>query len=61
LLRYSNVSKNKSKSYSNVFIGGQANFNFNQISDGKFVPFAGVVLGIYSSNPNSSKENGFWS
>ena len=61
LLRYSSVSKNESKSYSNVFIGGQGNFNFNQISDGKFVPFAGVVLGVYASNPNSSKQNGFWS
>jgi hypothetical protein len=59
LLRYSNVTKN-SPSYSNVFIGGQANFNFNQIGTGQFVPFVGLVLGVYSSNVSSSKENGFW-
>lgn len=60
ILRYSNVSHNVPKDYSNTFIGGQANFNFNQIGTGKFVPFVGLVLGVYSSNVNSSKENGFW-
>lgn len=60
MVRYSNVTKNVPQDYSNTFIGGQANFNFNQIGDGKFVPFVGLVLGVYSSNVNSSKENGFW-
>ncbi|MEZ4689264.1 MAG: hypothetical protein R3A12_03425 [Ignavibacteria bacterium] len=54
------VTKNVPKDYSNTFIGGQANFNFNQIGTGQFVPFVGLVLGVYSSNVNSSKENGFW-
>ncbi len=31
--------------YTNVTLGGQVNYNFNQISSGKFVPFVGLVLG----------------
>ena len=42
ILRYTNVSHNVPQDYSNTFIGGQANFNFNQIGVGKFVPFVGV-------------------
>jgi hypothetical protein len=53
-----------------VTFGVQSNYNFNQIGDGKFVPFAGLVLGyntvsfkfiskhgyIYTQNIDS----GFW-
>ncbi|RPI13864.1 MAG: hypothetical protein EHM58_17665 [Ignavibacteriae bacterium] len=61
LLRYSNYPNNFER-FSNTFIGGQVNFNFNQIESGKFVPFAGLVLGFYSSSPNGSslKESGLW-
>jgi|SRR4029453_6331036 len=62
VLRYSNYPGNAPERFSNIFIGGQANYNFNQIASGKFVPFLGVVLGFYSSSPNggSLKENGLW-
>lgn len=61
LLRYSSFN-NEPERFSNTFIGGQANYNFNQIGTGKFVPFAGIVLGFYSSSPNGSslKQNGLW-
>jgi hypothetical protein len=61
LLRYSNFPNNQER-YSNTFIGGQGNYNFNQIASGKFVPFLGIVLGFYTSSPNgsSSRENGLW-
>lgn len=60
LLRYSSYEKNER--YSNVFLGGQANYNFNQVGNGTFVPFLGVVLGFFSSSPNgnSLKESGLW-
>ncbi len=62
LLRYSSYPYRDTYRYSNIFIGGQANYNFNQISSGKFVPFLGVVLGFFSSSPNdnSLKESGLW-
>jgi hypothetical protein len=62
LLRYSSFADNEMERFSTVFIGGQANYNFNQIGSGKFVPFLGVVLGFFSSSPNgnSLKENGLW-
>ena len=61
LLRYSNFT-NSAEKFSNIFIGGQANYNFNQIESGKFVPFLGVVLGFFSSSPNgnSLKDSGLW-
>jgi hypothetical protein len=61
LLRYSNFLNNDER-FSNLFLGGQANYNFNQIADGKFVPFIGLVLGFFSSSPNgnSLKESGLW-
>ncbi len=31
--------------YTNITLGGQVNYNFNQISSGKFVPFVGLVVG----------------
>lgn len=34
-----------SRKYSFTSIGLQSNYNFNQIGDGKFVPFVGLVLG----------------
>jgi hypothetical protein len=62
LLRYSNYSNTEFERFSNIFVGGQANYNFNQIASGKFVPFLGLVLGFFSSSPNGSslKENGLW-
>jgi len=61
LLRYSNFTNDNEK-FSNVFVGGQANYNFNEIENGKFVPFLGLVLGFYSSSPDrfSAKESGLW-
>src|SRR4030095_11091457 len=38
-------SNGDSRSYSFSSIGLQTNYNFNQIGDGKFVPFVGVVIG----------------
>ncbi|MEO8513659.1 MAG: hypothetical protein ABI543_08880 [Ignavibacteria bacterium] len=62
LARYSSFPDDRLERFSNLFLGGQANFNFNQIGSGKFVPFLGVVLGFYSSSPNgtSLKQNGLW-
>lgn len=62
LLRYSNYPDDRLERFSNTFIGGQANYNFNQIASGKFVPFIGIVLGYFTSSPNgnSLKENGLW-
>lgn len=62
LLRYSNYLQNEREQFSNVFIGGQANYNLNQIGNGKFVPFIGLVLGFYSSSPdgNTLEESGLW-
>lgn len=31
--------------YTNVTLGSQVNYNFNQIASGKFVPFVGLVMG----------------
>jgi hypothetical protein len=61
LLRYSNFPNNDER-FSNVFLGGQLNYNFNQIESGKFVPFIGLVLGFFSSSPNGSslRESGLW-
>jgi len=62
LLRYSNFPNDRLERFSNVFLGGQANYNFNEIGSGKFVPFLGVVLGFFSSSPNgnSLRESGLW-
>ncbi len=62
VLRYSNFPNDNSERFANTFVGGQANYNFNQIESGKFVPFLGVVLGFYSSSPNgnSLKQSGLW-
>lgn len=62
LLRFSSYDNDHQEKYSNLFLGAQANYNFNQIESGKFVPFVGLVLGFYSSSPNgvSSKESGLW-
>jgi|SRR4029453_429794 len=38
-------SNGDSRRYSFTSFGLQCNYNFNQIGDGKFVPFAGLVLG----------------
>lgn len=62
LLRYSSYPNDRFERFSNIFLGGQANYNFNQIASGKFVPFVGIVLGFFSSSPNgnSLKESGLW-
>jgi len=62
LARFSSYSGNHDERFSNIFLGGQLNFNFNQIESGKFVPFLGIVLGFYNSSPNgnSLKESGLW-
>ncbi len=62
LLRYSSFADNDQERFSNVFVGGQANYNFNEIGSGKFVPFLGIVLGFFSSSPNgnSLKDSGLW-
>lgn len=40
-----NYSNGDSRKYSFSSFGVQSNYNFNQIGDGKFVPFFGLVLG----------------
>ncbi len=42
--------------YNYLTLGVQANFNFNNIGEGKFVPFAGAVLG-YNNVNNSYVSN----
>lgn len=43
---YTNTYGNgDSRRYSFSSVGGQLNFNFNRIGDGKFVPFVGLVVG----------------
>lgn len=43
---YTNTYGNgDSRRYSFSSVGGQLNYNFNQIGDGKFVPFVGIVVG----------------
>ena len=39
-----------SRRYSFSSFGAQLNYNFNEIGDGKFVPFMGVVVGYNSVN-----------
>lgn len=40
-----NYSNGDSRKYTFSSIGFQSNYNFNQIGEGKFVPFAGLVIG----------------
>lgn len=40
-----NYGNGDSRKYSFTSFGVQSNYNFNQIGDGKFVPFFGLVLG----------------
>jgi len=55
--------------YTYLIFGAQGNFNFNHIGDGKFVPFAGLVLGYDAvsytvSEPGisygASSTSGWW-
>jgi hypothetical protein len=56
--------------YNYVTFGLQSNVNFNQIGDGKFVPFIGLVLGYNNINATyvtksgnlytASYSSGFW-
>ncbi len=56
--------------YDYITFGLQSNLNFNQIGNGKFVPFVGLVLGYNIVNSNyvnhngvvysASFNNGFW-
>jgi len=43
-------SNGDSRKYSFSSFGAQFNYNFNQIGDGKFVPYAGIVLGYNNVN-----------
>lgn len=43
-------SNGDSRKYSFSTFGVQSNYNFNQIGDGKFVPFLGLVLGYNTVN-----------
>jgi len=45
-------------SYNYLTIGGQLNANFNNIGDGKFVPFIGLVLGYNNVNNSYVSNNG---
>lgn len=48
---FTNVFRNgDSRRYSFTSFGAQGNYNFNQIGDGKFVPFVGMVLGYNNVN-----------
>ena len=49
-----NYSNGDSRKYSFSSFGLQSNYNFNQIGDGKFVPFAGLVLGYNYVNSTYS-------
>jgi len=68
-----NYSNGDSWKYTFTSLGFQSNYNFNQISDGKFVPFAGLVLGYNNVSStytdvtkhgvyqyNSAYSNGVW-
>jgi hypothetical protein len=44
--------------YSFVSLGFQANYNFNQIGDGRFVPFVGLVLGYNSVSSSYTTSSG---
>ena len=66
----SNITSNDYWSVSYYTFGVQSNYNFNEIGEGKFVPFVGLVLGINSvsyshTGPNllytySGSGSGFW-
>lgn len=48
---YTNTYGNgDTRRYSFTSFGFQANYNFNQIGDGKFVPYVGLVLGYNNVN-----------
>lgn len=62
VFRYTSFRSNYNASdYSNdsyVTLGLQSNLNFNQIGDGKFVPFVGLVLGYNNINNSYVTRNG---
>lgn len=74
LFRYTswrnNFPENDYFDYTFITFGFQSNYNFNQIGEGKFVPFVGLVLGYNSINAsyvsthgiiyNASYNSGFW-
>jgi hypothetical protein len=45
--------------YNFYTFGFQSNYNFNQIGDGKFVPFVGLVLGYNSVSESYVNSNGY--
>lgn len=55
---YSPVYPDLTYKYSFTSFGFQANYNFNQIGDGKFVPFVGLVLGYNSVSTSYTAVNG---
>jgi len=46
-------------SYSYFTFGAQSNYNFNEIGDGKFVPFVGLVLGYNVVNATFTGPHGY--
>jgi hypothetical protein len=61
LMRYSSYKDNPSPYYYNynyLTLGMQSNLNFNNIGDGKFVPFVGLVLGYNYINTSYVSPNG---
>lgn len=43
--------------YTNIFLGGQINYNFNMIGDGRFVPYGGLVLGFNNVNDKYTADS----
>lgn len=57
-----NYSNGDSRRYSFSSLGFQANFNFNQIGNGKFVPYIGAVVGynkVSNTYTNVTQNNVF--
>lgn len=62
VFRYSSFKENFPNTdyndYNYVTLGLQSNLNFNQIGDGKFVPFVGLVLGYNNVNFTQVNKHG---
>jgi hypothetical protein len=62
VLRYTTFKENYPNEdyldYNYTTIGMQSNVNFNQIGDGKFVPFVGLVLGYNYINSTTFTKHG---
>ena len=56
VVRYWSVTK-ENVNFSYTFLGGQANYHFHKLGDGKIEPFLGVVVGL---NSIRNGDNGLW-